>query len=344
MRLPPPEVGTSPSCVAATRGSRPDRALTSSASGLPVSPDRRLPSSAWHVWPRWAGGRPPRRSTSRARWRRLVLDWRLLRRARGGAASAACLRDRPESRTTSIPRTSTSSTCSSAATGDGCPTWPSACDVDPSTITRTMHRMEAAGLADPPTRCGRRARRDRPPHGRRAAPARRRRPTAHRADRRRVRRLQPRGAGAARRSDRTLPRRPGGRGARPRARRRRLPGSVRRRGRPLDLRRPGDAVRAPAVLGRPPHDPQPGRRRGPRPGDLPARVPRVRRLHRGHQPAGLAVPDPDQRLHQHATARASAGRRRPISPTSRTCTSTSGCRRSTRSRPAVRPRTSCSIC
>ena len=77
-----------------------------------------------------------------------------------------------------------------------------------------------------------------------------------------------------------------------------------------------------ALLGRAAHDPQPGRRRGPRAGDLPAGLPRLRRLRGGHEPQGLALPDPHQHVHQHATGPRSAGPTRPTSTTSRTSTST----------------------
>ena len=124
-----------------------------------------------------------------------------------------------------------------------------------------------------------------------------------------------------------------------------LAASVGRRGRPRDVRRPGDAVRAPAVLRGAADDPQPGRRRGPRAGHVPAGLPRLRRVHRGHQPAGLAVPHPHQHLHQHLPGQAAAARRRPTSPTSRTSTCTAGCGALDDARwPAARPRTSCSTC
>ena len=82
------------------------------------------------------------------------------------------------------------------------------------------------------------------------------------------------------------------------------------------------AVHGFAVLGRAAHDPEPGRRRGPRAGDLPQGVPRVRRLPGGHQPQGLALPDPHQHVHQHRTGPRSAGPTRPTSTRSRTSTST----------------------
>ena len=48
------------------------------------------------------------------------------------------------------------------------------------------------------------------------------------------------------------------------------------------------------------HDAQPGRRRRPRPGDLPARLTAATPTFTGgHQPAGVAVPHPHQHVHQH---------------------------------------------
>ena len=69
-------------------------------------------------------------------------------------------------------------------------------------------------------------------------------------------------------------------------------------GRPGGVRRTRDAVHVRAVLGSAAHDAQPVRRRGPRAGDLPARLPRVRRVQGGHQPQGLALQDPHEHLHQ----------------------------------------------
>ena len=88
----------------------------------------------------------------------------------------------------------------------------------------------------------------------------------------------------------------------------------------------GDGVHAVAVLGGAAHDPQPRRRRGPRPGDLPQGLPGVRQLPGGHQPQGVALPDPHQHLHQllpveEAPARADRARRRrgplPVPPSGR---------------------------
>ena len=45
-------------------------------------------------------------------------------------------------------------------------------------------------------------------------------------------------------------------------------------------------------------DPQPGRRRGPGPGDVREGVLVVPPVPAGHQPQGVALPDPDQHLHQ----------------------------------------------
>ena len=78
-------------------------------------------------------------------------------------------------------------------------------------------------------------------------------------------------------------------------------------------------VRAAALLGCAAHDPQPGRRRRPRAGDVPPRVPRLPHVPGGHQPAGVVVPHPDQRLHQQVPRQAappdrdrSRRRRRPV--------------------------------
>ena len=71
--------------------------------------------------------------------------------------------------------------------------------------------------------------------------------------------------------------------------------------RPLRARR--DAAARPALRGRAADDAQPGRRRGPGAGDVPQGVRRVRHLPGGHQPQGLAVPDPHQHLHQRLPPR-----------------------------------------
>ena len=81
------------------------------------------------------------------------------------------------------------------------------------------------------------------------------------------------------------------------------------RGRPGDVRRPGDGAHELALLRRPPHDPQPGRRRGSRAGDLPQGLPGLRRLRGGHQPQGLALPHPHQHLHQLVPGQAAPARR-----------------------------------
>ena len=69
-------------------------------------------------------------------------------------------------------------------------------------------------------------------------------------------------------------------------------------GRPGPVRRTRDAVHVCPLFGRAAHDAQPVRRRGPRAGDVPARLPRVRWVQGRHQPQGLALQDPDQHLHQ----------------------------------------------
>ena len=51
-------------------------------------------------------------------------------------------------------------------------------------------------------------------------------------------------------------------------------------------------------------DPEPVRRRGPGPGDLPAGVPRIRRVPGGHEPEGVALSDPHEQLHQHLSQEA----------------------------------------
>ena len=86
-------------------------------------------------------------------------------------------------------------------------------------------------------------------------------------------------------------------------------GTLNADGRPGALRRPRDALHGRAVLGRAAHDAQPLRRRGPRPGDLPPRVPRVRRLPGGHEPQGLALQDPHQHVHQHLPGEEASPRR-----------------------------------
>ena len=53
-------------------------------------------------------------------------------------------------------------------------------------------------------------------------------------------------------------------------------------------------------------------------------LPGLRRLRGGHEPQGLALPDPHQHVHQHATGPRSAGPTRPTSTTSRTSTCTGG--------------------
>ena len=69
-------------------------------------------------------------------------------------------------------------------------------------------------------------------------------------------------------------------------------------GRSGPVRRARDALHVRAVLGGAAHDAQPVRRRGPRAGDVPARLPRVRWVQGRHQPQGLALQDPHQHLHQ----------------------------------------------
>ena len=73
------------------------------------------------------------------------------------------------------------------------------------------------------------------------------------------------------------------------------------------------AVPRPALLGRDADDAQPRRRRGPRPGDVRQGLRRLPPVPGRHQPQGLALPDPDQHVHQHLpqeAARAAAVRRR----------------------------------
>ena len=71
----------------------------------------------------------------------------------------------------------------------------------------------------------------------------------------------------------------------------------------------GDASARPAVLGSAAHHAQPGRCRGPRPGDLRQGVRGVPPVPPGHQLQGVDVPHPHQHLHQHVpqeAARAAA--------------------------------------
>ena len=67
--------------------------------------------------------------------------------------------------------------------------------------------------------------------------------------------------------------------------------------RPVRARRP--AVPRPALLGGDADDPQPRRRRGPGAGDLREGVLLVPPVPAGHQPQGVALPDPHEHLHQH---------------------------------------------
>ena len=69
-------------------------------------------------------------------------------------------------------------------------------------------------------------------------------------------------------------------------------------GRSGPVRRARDAVHVAALLGCIADDAQPLRRGGPRAGDVPPRVPRVRWLPGGHEPQGLALQDPHQHVHQ----------------------------------------------
>ncbi|CAA9276895.1 MAG: RNA polymerase ECF-type sigma factor, partial [uncultured Acidimicrobiales bacterium] len=80
-------------------------------------------------------------------------------------------------------------------------------------------------------------------------------------------------------------------------------------GGPGNLRRAGDGAHAVAVRGRHADDAEQGRRRGSRAGDLPQGLPRLWRVPGGHQPAGLALPDPDQHLHQHLPGQEATSRR-----------------------------------
>ena len=81
-------------------------------------------------------------------------------------------------------------------------------------------------------------------------------------------------------------------------------------GRSGDVLRSCNGVHACAVHGRPADDPQSGRRRRPRAGDLSEGVPGVRQLRTGHQSQGLALPDPHQHLHQHLPGQETAPRDR----------------------------------
>ena len=89
---------------------------------------------------------------------------------------------------------------------------------------------------------------------------------------------------------------------------------------PTDDRRAARALRAgrPAAVAEPlrggaPDDPQPHRRRGSGPGHVSPRVPWVLRVQGGHQPQGVALPDPHEQLHQHVPQEAApaADRRGP---------------------------------
>src|SRR6266566_4699119 len=84
-----------------------------------------------------------------------------------------------------------------------------------------------------------------------------------------------------------------------------------RSGTPRALRARRLAVVAVALRGGAPDDAEPCRRGGPGAGDLPARVPRLRRVPGRNQPQGVALPHPDEQLHQHLpeeAARAADGR------------------------------------
>ena len=82
----------------------------------------------------------------------------------------------------------------------------------------------------------------------------------------------------------------------PRHRGRRRHRDRRRARRPLRARRA--ALPRPALRRGDADDPQPGRRRGPRAGDLREGLRVVPPVPARHQPQGLALPDPDQHLHQ----------------------------------------------
>src|SRR5437879_11509706 len=84
-----------------------------------------------------------------------------------------------------------------------------------------------------------------------------------------------------------------------------------RSGTPRALRARRLAVVAIALRGGAPDDPEPCRRGRPGAGDLPAGVPRLRRVPGRNQPQGVALPHPDEQLHQHLpeeAARAADGR------------------------------------
>ena len=68
------------------------------------------------------------------------------------------------------------------------------------------------------------------------------------------------------------------------------------------------ALPRPALRGRDADDAQPGRRRGPGAGDLPEGVRRLPPVRGGHQPQGLAVPDPHEHVHQLVPAAAAPAR------------------------------------
>ena len=64
------------------------------------------------------------------------------------------------------------------------------------------------------------------------------------------------------------------------------------------LRGAGAAVHRPAVRRGPAHDEEPRRRARPRAGDVRQGVRRIRAVHAGHEPQGVAVPHPHEHLHQ----------------------------------------------
>ena len=119
--------------------------------------------------------------------------------------------------------------------------------------------------------------------------------------------------------------------------RHRRPGAARA----IRARRGADAVQP--VRRGPAHDAEPGRRRGPGAGDLPARLPGVRRVQGGHQPEGVALSDPHEQLHQHLPQEAASSHRPstvPTTSTSGTCT-TSWEGAASRPRPRTRSWTRC---